>query len=138
MALEKPIADQLEEIQARYKRLSNVVSTETEAEAEKLKDVVEKYETYVALKKMMIKFRSLYKNEVSPPRKEKQLNIFVNLYRGKLELEQMLRAKVGTTSKFTVPKTQELAEFEAISKQITELEKRLAAVEVKIPSVQYS
>ena len=78
-----------------YLRLSNVVSPEAEQEAEQLKEVAEKYGVYIEVKKMMTKLRSLYVNEASDKRKAKQLKSFIDLYKGKVEIEQLLREKAG-------------------------------------------
>lgn len=75
--------------------MSNVVSPEAEQEAEQLKEVAEKYGVCIEVKKMMTKLRSLYVNEASDKRKAKQLKSFIDLYKGKVEIEQLLREKAG-------------------------------------------
>lgn len=131
-ALESDIVSALEDTRAKYLRLSNVVSPEAEQEAEQLKEVAEKYGVYIEVKKMMTKLRSLYVNEASDKRKAKQLKSFIDLYKGKVEIEQLLREKAGFPSQISAT-AEGLAELEALNKQVEELESKLDKVTIKIP-----
>lgn len=131
-ALESDIVSVLEDTRAKYLRLSNVVSPEAEQEAEQLKEVAEKYGVYIEVKKMMTKLRSLYVNEASDKRKAKQLKSFIDLYKGKVEIEQLLREKAGFPSQKSAS-PEGLAELEALNKQVEELESKLDKVTIKIP-----
>jgi len=131
-ALESDVVSVLEDLRAKYVRLSNVVSPEAEQEAEKLKEVADKYGLYIEVKKMMTKLRSLYVNEASDKRKAKQLKSFIDLYKGKLEIEQLLREKAGFSSQTSVT-PDGLAELEALNKQVEELESKLEEATIKIP-----
>ena len=134
LALEPSEVQKLNDIRYKYKRLSNLATPEAEQEASQLNDIATKFTTYLEVSKLMIKFRSMYKNESSSQRKAKQLRSFVNLYENKLELEQILREKLGLPK---IPdgklKDNSLAELERINKHIAQLESTLEDVQMRIP-----
>lgn len=133
-ALGSDVTEVLNEIKSKYSRISNVVSPESEAEASKLKETVDKYDAYLEVKKMMTKLRSMYVNEASDKRKQKQLKSFIELYKGKVELEEILRIKAGFPAKPSV--VEGLPELEALTNEIQMLEKKLEEVKVRIPEGQ--
>lgn len=125
----------LEEMKSKYDRLINVVSPEAEEEAAKLKETVDKYSTYVEIKKLMSKLKSMHKNEASERRKEKQLKSFIDLYKGKLQLEEILKEKLGLQNKKgdVVVQDNLLLEFQKIDSEVADLEQKLKGVELVLP-----
>ena len=125
----------LEEMKSKYERLINVVSPEAEEEAAKLKETVDKYSTYVEIKKLMSKLKSMHKNEASERRKEKQLKSFIDLYKGKLQLEEILKEKLGLQNKKgdVVVQDNLLLEFQKIDSEVADLEQKLKGVELVLP-----
>ena len=95
MSLDESAIGKLEEIRAKYDRLEAVVSDEAEKEREQQADVAEKYATYREIKSMMTKLRSMWRTEASERRRSKQLKSFTGLFEGKLELEELLKEKLG-------------------------------------------
>ena len=95
MSLDDSAIARLDEIRAKYDRLEAVVSPEAEKERAELADVAEKYATYREIRSMMIKLRSMWRTEASERRREKQLKSFTGLFEGKLELEEILKEKLG-------------------------------------------
>jgi hypothetical protein len=130
-ALEPQVIEKLQGIRDRYKRLENVVSPEAETEASKLKNIAEKFGTYMQVKKMMTRFRSMYKNEASDQRKARQLRSFISLYKQKSELEDILLRDAGFPPK--PAQSSALVELEAINQHIAELDRSLEKVAVKLP-----
>ena len=53
MALDENAISKLDEIRFKYDRLSNVVSSEADAERAKISDIAEKYATYREIKALM-------------------------------------------------------------------------------------
>eukprot|EP00601_Ochromonadales_sp_CCMP2298_P030159 CAMPEP_0173340760 /NCGR_PEP_ID=MMETSP1144-20121109/9169_1 /TAXON_ID=483371 /ORGANISM="non described non described, Strain CCMP2298" /LENGTH=166 /DNA_ID=CAMNT_0014286955 /DNA_START=67 /DNA_END=567 /DNA_ORIENTATION=+ len=130
-ALEPEVLAKLDEIKGKYDRVVNVDSAEANAESAMLKEVAEKYGTYVEIKKLIIKIRTMYIDEASDARKAKQLKSFVDLYKGKVELEQILREKAGFP---TIKGMAEgLSELAALDAQLASLQAKLDKAEIKIP-----
>lgn len=132
-ALEPSTVQQLEEMKGRYDRLMNNASPEAESEVAKLAPIVEKYSAYLKLKKLLVKLRVMYKNEQSPNRQEKQLNAFIDLFKGKAETEEYLKEKLGLpfSSKQVVP--QSLVDFMKADEEYQMIKKKFEEVEVKLP-----
>lgn len=123
----------LEEMKNKYNRLINVVSPEAEEEIAKIKETVEKYSTYLEVKKLMTKLRSMYKNEASERRKEKQLKSFIDLYKGKLQIEEILKEKLGLEAKKGEIIPDDLVEFQKLEAEIAALEGKLQVTELVLP-----
>lgn len=132
-SLDETAIGTLEEMKSRYDRLINVVSPEAEAEVLKLKETVEKYATYVEVKKLMNKVKSMYKNEASERRKEKQLKSFIDLYKGRLQIEEILKEKIGLPYSKTEIIPADLVEFRKIDSEISALEEKLQNVKLVLP-----
>lgn len=133
-AFDPKVAEQLNEMKARYTRLVNVVSPESEAEAAKLKDVVEKYSTYLEVKRIMEKLRVMYQSENSESRKAKQLKSFMELFAGKVELEELIKEKLGLPANKSLPSIPpEIAKVQQFDAEIQQLKEKLKREEVKIP-----
>lgn len=131
-ALSPDQRSQLDEMKAKYDKLSNVVSEEADSEKKSLQQIVDKYSTYNEINLMMSKIRSIYLVERSEPRKERQLKSFMQLYKGKLELEEILKASMGAGSSSEVPATLEMAEVEKFDAELEVLEQKLKSVELKV------
>ena len=123
----------LEEIESKYKRLANLDTPEADAERETLKEVAEKYGTYKEVKVLMGKLRMMWKNEASESRKDRQLKSFTDLYRGQLELAEILKEKLGLPFENEVATIPELEEVTAAQAKVSELKKELERVTYKIP-----
>lgn len=133
-SLDDTAVSTLEEMKNKYNRLVNVVSSEAEEEAAKLKETVEKYSTYLEVKKLMVKIKAMYKNEASERRKEKQLKSFLDLYKGKAQLEEILKDKLGLPSNKDaniVPPS--MQDFQKIDAEVIALEEKLKGVALVIP-----
>ena len=77
-SLPADIVSKLDDLVASNKALSN--NNELAATVDsKTADIIEKYNTYKEIKKMMIKLRLMWTNEASERRKAKQLKSFVEL-----------------------------------------------------------
>ena len=132
MNLDDSAIARLEEMRSKYDRLKSVVSDDAEKERNQLEPVVDKYKTYVEIKILMGKIRMMYKSEASESRKERQLNSFAQLYTGKLELEELLREKLGLPAGKTQPKIPELEAIRKMDKELADLEGKLQTVSLKI------
>jgi len=134
-ALDADTIGRLDELKEKFTRLSNVVSDESDAEKAKISDVVEKYDTYKEVKTMMGKLRLMWRAEASDRRKAKQLKSFTDLYNGKLEMEEVLKEKLGLPyNKESVSTVKELATVADFDAKIAKLTKDLESVEMVIPS----
>lgn len=133
-ALPSDVIERLEDIRNRYLRLSNVVSPEAEAEAANLKEVANAYSTYKEISTMLAKMRLIYKNEASETRKDKQLQGFMEIYMDKVELEEVLKEKLGLPFRVFdddyVPN--EVARVKEALEKVEMLEEKLRKVEVKL------
>ena len=66
------------------------------------------------IKKLMIKIRQMYKQEASDMRKAKQLKSFIELYKGKMELEALLKGKLGVAVTEGETDLEELSQIEQL------------------------
>ena len=100
----------------------------------KTADIIEKYNTYKEIKKMMVKLRLMWTNEASERRKAKQLKSFVELYKGRVDIEEIIKEKLG----YTVNKANnKIPELEMVSKwdsEIAKLQSKLKDVEIQMPT----
>eukprot|EP01039_Chlorochromonas_danica_P006225 gene6226-6863_t len=95
------------------------------------KEVVEKYNTYLEVQKILIKLRIMLQYEASQQRKAKQLKNFIDLYKGKLEIENVLCEKLGyPPSNTQVPP--ELQEYYRREEEVRTLQSKLEKVEIKL------
>ena len=134
-ALDESTLKKLDEMKQKYDRLTPVDSPEADAERAQMKEVVEKYVTYKEVKLMMVKLRSMWRTEASERRKAKQLKSFVDLYKGKLEIEEILKEKLGLPSKKEIDSHIEaLDEVAAMDANIAKLQEQLKKVEMVIPA----
>jgi len=132
MSLDNAAIDRLEEMRAKYDRLKNVVSDEAEKERAELAVTVEKYKTYVDVKILMGKIRMMWKSEASPTRKDRQLNSFVQLYSGKLELDEISKEKLGLPFNKNIPKIPEIESIRAVDQELAVLKGKLEEVKMVI------
>lgn len=132
-SLDNTSVEKLEALSEKYTRLSNVVSPESDAEKAKIEDVVKKYNLYKDIKTMMGRLRLMWKSEVSERRKEKQLNSFKQLYKGKVELEEILKEKLGLPFSKAAPEISPLKELERLDKEIGELKQKAEKVKFTLP-----
>lgn len=133
-ALAPDSVDKLEDMLKKYDMIKNVDSEEANAESAKLKESAEKYETYKEVKKLMIKIKSMYSGEVSELRKSKQEQSFIDLYKGKLQLEEILQKHLGVPVSAVMPIG--LEEVEKLTAEIATLESSLSTAEIVLPKGQ--
>ena len=119
---------------ARYSRLSNVVSDDAAAQKNQIQDTVEKFTTYKDIKKLMGKLQNIWKNEASENRRAKQLKNYVDLFKGRLEIEEILKEKLGLPFSKDAPKIKELEDVLKWDQELQSLNKKLTEVEMKMPS----
>jgi hypothetical protein len=132
LALNADALSKLEDMKARYDRLSNVVSPESEAEMKSIEDVVEKYTTLKEIKIMLGKLRTMWRSEASERRRAKQLKSFLQLYKGRVEIEEIIAEKLS----ITIDKEEQsigLDEVERLDAKIKKLEGALKKEEIKMP-----
>lgn len=123
----------LEDIQEKYTRLANLDSADADAERDSLTEIAEKYGTYKEVKTLMGKLRMMWRSEASESRKSRQLKSFTDLYKGQLELEELLKEKLGLpfTKEFVhIPELDAVTTAEA---KVAELEGELERVTYRIP-----
>jgi hypothetical protein len=133
-ALDDSALKTLDGMKAKYDRLSAVDSPEADAERSQMQEVVEKYSTYKEVKLMMIKLRSMWRSEASERRRAKQLKSFMDLYKGRVEIEEILKEKIGLPSSKDVTKVEALDEVLKIDAEIEALQQKLKQVEMIIPT----
>jgi len=132
-SLDSTSIEKLEALSEKYTRLSNVESPESDAEKLKIEEVVKKYNLYKDINSMMSRLRLMWKSEVSERRKEKQLSSFKQLYKGKAELEEILKEKLGLPFSKAAPEISPLKELEKIDKEISELKNKMEKVKFTLP-----
>lgn len=125
----------LEDMSNKYSILGNTATPEADAERKKMEEVMEKYSTYKEIKKMMGKLRNMWKNEQSERRKAKQLKSFVDLFKGRLEIEEIIKGMLGLpvnkTGSVAIPELDEVSKWD---NEIAELQKKLKEVEMTMPT----
>lgn len=132
-SLSHDIISQLDEMKAKYDRLVNLDLPEANQEREMMEDIIQKYSSYKEVKVMQIKLKNMILNEVSEKRKERQLKGFIDLYRGRLALEELIKEKLGlpyNRNPVEVPILNELFKFDD---EIKNLEEKLKSVEIVLP-----
>jgi len=132
MSLDAGTLNRLEYMREQYDRLSNVVSSEAEAEMNGMENVVEKYRTLKEIKIMLGKLRSMWRSEASERRRAKQLKSFLQLYKGRVEIEEIIAEKLGVSIEKGAP-VAGLVEVEALDSEIASLEAALKKQEIKMP-----
>lgn len=132
-SLDVDTIQKLDEMRGKFDRLSLVVSPESDSEKSLIQDVVEKYATYREIKAMMTKLRSIWRSEASERRRGKQLKSFTELYKGKLEIEEVIKEKLGLPSRKEIDEIKELGDVQKWDAEIAALEKKLSEVEMVIP-----
>jgi hypothetical protein len=132
-SLDVDTIQKLDEMRGKFDRLSLVVSPESQTEMSLIQDVVEKYATYREIKAMMTKLRSIWRSEASERRRAKQLKSFTELYRGKLEIEEVIKEKLGLPSRKEIDEIKELGDVQKWDTEIAALEKKLSEVAMVIP-----
>ena len=133
MALDASTLEKLNEIKAQYERLSSVESPEADAEKEKIAELADKYSTYREIKVMMVKIKTMWKVETSESRRAKQLRSFVQLYQGRLELEELLKEKLGLSFNKSPASMDAYAEVERLNAEIQALEAKLTNTQIVLP-----
>lgn len=123
----------LEDTRERYEKLSSSIGSENEAEAAKLKDLAESYNSYLEAGKILRKIRTMYKNEPGEARKARQLKSFMELYAGRVELEQAIKEKMGLpVAKVAIPA--EISEIKKWDATVAELQKKYQEASFKVPT----
>ena len=132
-SLDTDTIQKLDEMRGKFDRLSLVVSPESDSEKSLIQDVVEKYATYREIKAMMTKLRTIWRSEASERRRSKQLKSFTELYKGKLEIEEVIKEKLGLPSRKEIDEIKEFGDVQKWDAEIAALEKKLAEVAMVIP-----
>ncbi len=132
-SLDNDTIQKLEDMRSKFDRLANVVSADADAEKSKIQDVVEKYSTYREIKGMMTRLRQMWRTEASETRRAKQLKSFVALYKGRIEVEDLLKEKMGMSVRKSMEEMKELSEIEKWDAEIAALETKLQKVKLVIP-----
>lgn len=130
--LSEDVISQLEDMSGKYLRLLNLDSEESKTEQASMHETVEKYNTYKEIDGMMRKLRLMWRAEASENRKSRQLKSFIELYNGKLELEEVLKEKLGLPFNKDIETPKELSDILRLETKITDLETKLTDVELKI------
>jgi hypothetical protein len=123
----------LDEMRGKFDRLSLVVSPDSEAEKSLISDVVEKYVTYREINAMLTKLRTIWRSEASERRRGKQLKSFTELYKGKMEIEEVIKEKLGLPSRKEIDEIAELLVVQKWDAEIAALEAKLVEVAMVIP-----
>lgn len=131
MALDENSIQKLDAIRAKYDNLAAIVSPEADAEKAAIADVAEKYATYREIRAMMAKLKTMWRSEASERRRSKQLKSFVQLFEGRLQLEEALKEKLGLPYQKTVPKNQALEAVRKLEAEVAQLESKLETVSQK-------
>jgi hypothetical protein len=131
-ALSEDVISQLDDMSGKYLRLLNLDSEDSKAEQAGMHEIVEKYNTYKEIDGMMRKLRLMWRAEASENRKSRQLKSFIELYNGKLELEEVLKEKLGLPFTKDIETPKELADILRLETKISDLETKLTDVELKI------
>lgn len=132
-SLDVDTIQKLDEMRGKFDKLSLVVSPESDTEKSLIQDVVEKYATYREIKAMMTKLRTIWRSEASERRRAKQLKSFTELYKGKLEIEEVIKEKLGLPSRKEIDEIKELGDVQKWDAEIAALEKKLGEVTMVIP-----
>jgi len=122
--LDDATTSKLEEMRSKYELLSRIESEENTKEKSAMQETIDKYTTYREIKIMMNKLRIMWKSEASERRRARQLKSFVDLYRGRLDLEEVLKEKVGMP--FSKSPSASIAELD----EVLRLDKEISALEV--------
>ena len=123
----------LDDIKSQYDLLSNLDDPESISKKSKIEELVQKYLTYKEVKLMMVKLKNMWKGEASERRKERQLKSFVELYRGRLELEEIIKEKLGLAYSKTAPDLKGWNDILKIEAEIAKLQQKIEESEVKLP-----
>lgn len=132
-ALSEDMITKLEDMKEKYTRLGNTATPEADAERAGMEDLMDKYSTYKEIRKLMKKLGNILRNEASERRKAKQLKSFVELYKGRLEIEEILKEKMGVASQKQAQSIPELEEVLKWDAEIKALEKKLEEVQIVLP-----
>lgn len=133
-SLSKDVLDKLEDIRTKYDLLENLDSPDADQERAQLEEVAQKYKSYREVRVMLSKLKQMLKTEMSENRKEKQLNSFISLYKGKIELEEVLKEKLGLPFSKDPAPLKSLIELEVIDKEISTLKSKLQGTSISIPA----
>jgi hypothetical protein len=82
---------------------------------------------------MMTRLRQMWRTEASETRRAKQLKSFVALYKGRIEVEDLLKEKMGMSVRKSMEEMKELSEIEKWDAEIAALETKLQKVKLVIP-----
>lgn len=129
-SLDNDTIQKLEEMRSKFDQLA---SADADMEKSKIQDVVEKYSTYREIKGTMTRLRQMWRTEASETRRAKQLKSFVALYKGRIEVEDLLKEKMGMNVRKSMEEMKELSEIEKWDAEIAALESKLEKVKLVIP-----
>jgi hypothetical protein len=124
----------LNDMEVKYDRLMNNASPEADAQVANMKDLVERYKTYKEVTRMMSKLRTMWFSEASDKRKAKIEKSFIELFRGKAQVEETLKEKLGLPYIKTTPTIPEIDQLERIDKEISDLSAAYESKKLTLPS----
>jgi len=127
------VISKLDDMLDKYNRLNNVVSEDAEKEKSQIQPIAEKYSAYKDVTKLMSRLKKMIKTEASETRKAKQLKNFIALLKGKQEIEEVLKEKMGLPSSKVPSPLPELEAYLKAEAEISALEKQLQSVEFVLP-----
>ena len=133
-SLDDDTIQKLEDMKNKYNRLSNVVSPEADAEKASLEEIVTKYKLYKEVKSMLSKLKLMWQKEISERRRDKQVKSFSKLYQGKLEIEELLKQKLGLPSSKASISIPELKKLEQIDSEILFLQTKIDSSKFTLPA----
>ena len=118
----------LEEMRTKYMNMADDAP-----EKASLKDTVEKYTTYRETKAMMGRLRQMWRTEASERRRARQLKSFTELYDARLDVEAILKERLGAKAAKSDEMKAMLDAIAKCDKQIAELETKYEKVKIVIP-----
>ena len=131
-ALEQDVISKLDEIKSRHDRLAPLDSPEANKERESIEDIVNKYTSYKEIKLMIVKMSNMIKNEASEGRKNRQLSNFIQLYKGELELEEVLKEKLGLPYSKVLNEIPLITELNKITNEVALLQNQVDKITVVV------
>ena len=126
--LDNDTIGKLEEMRTKYMNMEDDAP-----EKATLKDTVEKYTTYRETKAMMGRLRQMWRTEASDRRRARQLKSFTELYDARLDIEVILKERLGAKESKSDEMKAMLDAIAKCDKVIAELETKYDKVKIVLP-----
>ena len=126
--LDNDTIGKLEEMRTKYMNMADDAP-----EKATMKDTVEKYTTYRETKAMMGRLRQMWRTEASERRRARQLKSFTELYDARLDMEVILKERLGAKESKSDEMKSMLDAIAKIDKEIAELETKYEKVKIVLP-----